>query len=242
VLPVGAGITFSCANKLGATLLLRAATTRADLASNHFIHEYIIKHIDSWYEFAWRLGYREMQAPEGSIVLIKGCDKTSSWAHATFADQTREASVYFDGGYLNVGGAARLQGSWSRAVSAIYREAPLGGREVRATTHSMHEISRIADSSQGIAQNHLLGNFPEECTYSVFARVYRIRRRSVFGMVKLVTVEVDGRTSRHRNHRSPTVREQSCFLTVTHLRSRHRRHRLLPPASICLRLLKPRMV
>jgi hypothetical protein len=178
-----------------------------DLDNNHFIHEYIVKHIDSWYEFAWRLGYCDMQAPEGSLVLIKGCDKTNSWAHATFAERAKEASVFFEGGYLNVGGTVRLQGAWSRAVSAIYREAPLGGRHVQATILSVHNASGSASLSPGNARidNPLTGLFPEDCPYTVFARVYRIKRRSILGMVKSVTVEVNGRTSRHQLPRSPPV-------------------------------------
>jgi hypothetical protein len=211
MMPAGAGITFSCANKLGATLLLRAATTRADLDNNRFVHEYILKHIDSWYEYAWRLGYGEVQAPEGSIVLIKGCDKTTSWAHATFAERTREASVFFDGGYFNVGGVVRLQGSLSRGVSAIYREAPLGGQEVTANMLPLPQPARIANPLHATARNEssLAGLFPEECTYTIFTRVYRIRRRSVLGMVKMVTVDVDGRSSHHRLPRSQPVGSSS---------------------------------
>jgi hypothetical protein len=145
-----------------------------------------------------------MQATEGSLVLIKGCDKTNSWAHATFAERTKEASVFFEGGYLSVGGTVRLQGAWSRAVSAIYREAPLGGRHVQATILSVHNASGSASLSPGNARNDnpLTGLFPEDCPYTVFARVYRIKRRSILGMVKSVTVEVNGRSSRHQLPRS----------------------------------------
>jgi hypothetical protein len=196
-----------------------------------------VKHIDSWYQYAWRLGYREMQAPEGSIMLIKGCDKTSSWAHATFAERTREASVVFDGGYMNVGGAVRLQGSWSRAVSTIYREAPLSGRQVQATTISLSGSSRDSDSSQATARNNNPADnsavFPTECVYSIFARVYRIRRRSVLGMVKMVTVEVDGRASRHLQPRSPPVSEHSLLYFL------RKAYRSIRPADHELMTLRP---
>jgi hypothetical protein len=194
----GAGITFSCVNKLGATLLLRAGSTRVNIRDNDHIDEYIRKHIDSWYEYAWTLGYRERQAPEGSIMLIKGCDKTSSWAHATFAERSREASVSFSGGYFNVGGAVHLKGSWIHAVSAIYREAPLGERPAQSDTLLLNEPSTIASPSPLMVSNDvpITAIFPPECVYSVFVRVYRIRRRAMLGMVKLLTVQVDGQPSR----------------------------------------------
>jgi hypothetical protein len=210
-IPAGGGITFSCSNKLGATLLLRAAASRADFTDSRFVHEYIVKHIDSWYDYAWTLGYGEVQAPEGSIVLIKGCDKTTSWAHATFAERSREGSVHFDGGYFNVGGEVRLQGSWARAVSAINREAPLDGRDMQATIVPINEVPTVANSVLTNPPNDIppAAYFPAKRTYTVFARMYRIRRRSILGVVKVVTVEGKGGTSRQRQHRSQSVRSHS---------------------------------
>jgi hypothetical protein len=73
--------------------------------------------------------------------------------------------------------------------------------------YSTHKDSRIVDKSQVATSNNSSPSaiFPEDCNYSVFARVYRIRRRSVLGMAKLVTVNVDGGTTRRLQHRSPSV-------------------------------------
>jgi hypothetical protein len=72
---------------------------------------------------------------------------------------------------------------------------------------SMNSSSAIAGASQVVAQNisPTSALFPEDCVYSVFARVYRVRRRSVLGMVKMITVEVDGRASHRLQPRSPVV-------------------------------------
>jgi hypothetical protein len=193
----GAGITFNCANKQGATLVLRAASTRVNIRDNDHIDEYISKHIDSWYEYASKLGYRKRQAPQGSIVLIRGCDKTSSWAHATFAERSREGSVSFAGGYFSVGGVVHLKGSWIGAVSAIYREAPLGERPADSDVLVANAPSRAARSPTLAVPNHVPISeiFPPECIYTMFARAYQIKRRSMFGMFKTLTVQVDGQPS-----------------------------------------------
>lgn len=62
-------------------------------------------------------------------MLIKGCDKTSSFAHATFTDCSREASISFTGGPVRdvAGVTVSFRGSWAHSTSAIYRELPPPG-------------------------------------------------------------------------------------------------------------------
>jgi hypothetical protein len=198
----GVGITFSCSKKLGATLVLRATSTRVDIRDNDHVDRYISKHIDSWYEYASRLGYRKRQAPEGSLVLIKGCNKTSSWAHATFSECRKEGTVSFAGGYVNTGGAVHLKGSWTSAVSAIHREAPLGEQPTRSDVLLVNELATASRPTTLMVPDDVPVTeiFPSECVYTIFVRVYRIRRRSVLGMLKVLTVEVDGQASRMLQH------------------------------------------
>jgi hypothetical protein len=82
---------------------------------------------------------------------------------------------------------------------------------MQATIFPIHEVPTVGDSLPTPARNDIPPSeyFPAECTYTVFARMYRVRRRSILGMVKVVTVEGDGGTSRHRQHRSQPVRSHS---------------------------------
>jgi hypothetical protein len=176
-------MTFKCSNAVGAILILRSSATRVDFADNHIVHQYITRHIDSWYDHAWRMGYRDVQAPEGSIVLIKGCDKTGSWAHASFTERAKEASIFFNGGFVKeLGVVTRLRGSCARATSAIYREAPLGQRRFE---HLLLE--------NGPAESSF---FPVDAAFCVFARMYRCKRRLEFGLFRrTVGIRVDSHSS-----------------------------------------------
>jgi hypothetical protein len=111
-------------------------------------------------------------APEGSRVLIKGCDKTSSWAHATFAERSREASVSFNGGYVKdvASAVVSLRGSWSRSTSAIYRELPIASEP---TAHAL--------IGNGLP---IFSHFRPEEVYTALARVYKCKRRPGFGLIR----------------------------------------------------------
>jgi hypothetical protein len=167
VIPVGAGITFQSSNTLGAVLLLRHSAARVDVVDCHLVRDYIAQHIDSWYEHA----RKTYQLPEGALVLVKGCDKTSSWAHATFAESSREAAILFNGGAVKdvAGAVVSLRGSWSRSTSAIYRELPI-------SEHTEHPLITSGPP--------LFSHFRPECIYTVFVRVYKCKRRMGFGPIK----------------------------------------------------------
>jgi hypothetical protein len=165
------GMTFKCSNAVGATLLLRSTATSVDFGDNNIVHQYIAEHIDSWYDHAWNLGYQTVQAPEGSIVLIKGCVKTGSWAHATFTERTKEASIFFNGGLVKeLGVTTRLRGSWARATSTVYGEGPL----------EVDGEHLLLENEPGNSLNH----FPANVRSCVFARMYRCKRRPGFGPIR----------------------------------------------------------
>jgi hypothetical protein len=172
-------MSFTCSNAVGATLLIRERATCVDFDDNEHVHAYIAQHIDSWYDYAKGLGYGSRQAPEGSIMLIKGCVKTSSWAHVTFTERTREASIFFNGGLVKeLGVTTRLRGSWNRVVSAVPRDGP--------HHEQAGEYRRLLNDPATVSSSH----FPAEKTSCVFARVYRCKR-SQFHLFNLVRRKVD---------------------------------------------------
>jgi hypothetical protein len=163
LIPVGLGMSFKCSNAIGATLLIRERATCVDIDDNDHVHQYIAQHIDSWYEYARGRGYGPRQAPEGSIMLIKGCAKTRSWAHVTFTERTREASVFFHGGFVMAGVDTWLRGSWDRVISAVPKDGP---------HHEQDEHRLLLNEPAAVCSSH----FPAGKTSCVFARVYRCKR------------------------------------------------------------------
>jgi hypothetical protein len=159
-----------CSAQPGAILVLRSPATRADFTDNAVVRSYISQNIDSWYEYARTV--RKYDVPEGSLVLIKGCDKTSSWAHAAFTEPCKEARISFSGSLIKdyAGSVIALYGSWAPLTPAICRELPL---------------SR-SDHDRLILRNvpPLVTDFPPECVYTVFARYYECERRSGVGPIK----------------------------------------------------------
>lgn len=127
--------------------------------------------MDSWYEFGRNQGFDDEVAPENSIVLVRGCDKSDSWALAAFAQRARNASIFFNGGIYTGAGGMELRGTWRQHTisSAEHRDGSVTelneGRERRAD---------IAGSGIWKA----LGIKPlSACVDCLFVRVFRCRRR-----------------------------------------------------------------
>jgi hypothetical protein len=66
---------------------------RQDTLSRGDFAKWIVKHIDSWFAFAQRLGFGIEQMEE--IVLVTGCDRTKSWTNVAFLGCQAEAQVSF---------------------------------------------------------------------------------------------------------------------------------------------------
>lgn len=170
VVPVNAGITFDCSKNVGALLLLRNHSSRIDLRSSQRIRDYIREHLDSWYIFGRDQGFGEADAPESSIVLVRGCDKSDSWALAAFAERCNSASIFFNGGIYEGTAGIELRGSWRRHTisSAEHRDGAVKGAD--------HGRRRIDLTRSNIWA--ALGVEPlSTCIDCLFVRVFRCRRR-----------------------------------------------------------------
>lgn len=161
VIPAGVGFRFSCANQLGAVLVLKQQASREDLFDGKHFRSYILKNVDSWYEFADSLGFI---VPEGDIFMVRGCDKTAEWALAAFENRSGEAEMFFNGAYMNVAGArVAVKGSWGHFSSGKHRSGPLSGPN--PTTLNAAGFSQSANDPDS------LFNQP------VFLRTWRAGRR-----------------------------------------------------------------
>jgi hypothetical protein len=165
VIGAGIGVSYSCARAQGAILLPRAQTARVDLIDTMSIRRYIKQNIDAWYSFARDQEFGEEQAPEGSIRLVYGCDKSASWAAAAFTESSSSGSVFFNGG-LTGGPLAELRGSWSlhHCASAEVNEGPMPGSP---------DSFRLGTTPPNAAYNF----FPSNCRETVFVRAYTIKRK-----------------------------------------------------------------
>jgi hypothetical protein len=159
-------VSYSCARAQGAILLPRGQTARVNLTDTMHIRRYIKENIDAWYDFARDHGFGDEQAPEGSIKLVYGCDKSASWAAAAFTERSYSGSVFFNGGLTGgFGPLAELRGTWSehRCASAEVNEGPKSATperfRLRATPSALSDL------------------FPSNCRETVFVRAYTIKRK-----------------------------------------------------------------
>jgi hypothetical protein len=85
----------------------------------------MLKYINNWFAFARRLGLGIEQMEE--IILITGCDRTTSWTNVTFLGNNVDAQVSF--GVNAVGGpnpSINFQFSPEKVRGAVVNRGPEG--------------------------------------------------------------------------------------------------------------------
>ena len=83
------------------------------------IRSYSIKHAESWYEFInGKLG---CEAPNGSLYVVTGCDKSSKWMIAT--DEKGPSSLLLSTMTVEAGGRVIYSGSSSETSGAVIRSS-----------------------------------------------------------------------------------------------------------------------
>jgi hypothetical protein len=163
-IPAGVGVTYTCSRNLGAMLLPRSRTARVDIGDCKLVRDYIKNNIDSWYGFA-RQFFGEEQLPEGSLVLVRGCDKTESWVSAAFTERSIDAGLMFNGGLEPSGPGFKLKGSWKQ-TSYSFPETRDSEARAAPLTLSIEPTPTV-----------LAAMFPPECRETVFVRVFKCWRR-----------------------------------------------------------------
>jgi hypothetical protein len=77
----------------GALSFLPVNVRRENTLAKGDFGKWILKHIDTWFAFARRLGLGIEQMEE--IILVTGCDHTKSWTNVTFLGNNVDARVSF---------------------------------------------------------------------------------------------------------------------------------------------------
>ena len=88
------GISFESSASEGAILAMPHGLQAQDLANLSIFRRYLSTNMENWYRYVNNVRGRE--ARNGDVRLVIGCDKTSSWGVATFANSSnREISFRF---------------------------------------------------------------------------------------------------------------------------------------------------
>lgn len=80
------GLTFESTAAQGAVLTMPRGAHSEDLINIRRFRKYVSDNIENWYRYI--VGVRGCEAKNGDIRLVTGCDKTSAWGMAIFANST----------------------------------------------------------------------------------------------------------------------------------------------------------
>ena len=78
------GLTFESSASEGAILTMPDGAIQEELGNLSKFRDYVAVHAANWYKFV--NGPRGREAQNGDIRLVVGCDKSTSWGMATFAN------------------------------------------------------------------------------------------------------------------------------------------------------------
>ncbi|SJL17933.1 uncharacterized protein ARMOST_21503 [Armillaria ostoyae] len=126
IVGAGASFEFSTTKETAAILCLPQSATKYDFLNKSLIKEYSYMHGASWYHYVNSSQYLGREAANGSLYVVTGCDKTTSWgiAAVTKPANTRSLSLRFTGTGVG-GGEIRLGQGWSSGFTADTRVYPL---------------------------------------------------------------------------------------------------------------------
>ena len=87
------GLIFESSASEGAILTMPEGAYSEDLSNSSRLRQYIATHAEDWYKFV--NGPRGREAQNGDLHVVVGCDKTTSWGMATFADSSLSQETNF---------------------------------------------------------------------------------------------------------------------------------------------------
>ena len=87
------GLTFESSASEGAILAMPEGAYSEDLSNFSRLNKYIATHAEDWYKFV--NGPRGREAQNGDLRVVVGCDKTTSWGMATFANSSLSHDTNF---------------------------------------------------------------------------------------------------------------------------------------------------
>ncbi|KAK0194414.1 hypothetical protein F5146DRAFT_977798 [Armillaria mellea] len=121
-----ASFEFTTAKESAAILCLPNSATKREILNKAAIKEYATTNGAAWYNYVNGPQYLGREAPNGSLYVVTGCDKTDSWGTAAVSKPSHSRSVClsFTAGGM-AGGDIRASHTWSAGFSADTRVYPL---------------------------------------------------------------------------------------------------------------------
>ena len=108
------GVTYKFRNR-GALLSLPNGGYREDVIRTKVFEDYIRDHVDSWFSWAQKIGLGVDRMED--LILVSGCTMATSWAAASFVDDTSEAEISLASTLLGNAGASFVWGNVRGRVS-----------------------------------------------------------------------------------------------------------------------------
>ncbi len=125
IMGAGASFDFSVSDESAAVLCLPNHAKKCENLNKAVIEQYAQSNGVSWYHYVNHSDYLGRQAPNGSLYVVTGCDKTTSWGTAAIAkaDRSLGFSLNFTAGSIN--GDVRLRNTWRAGPAMDTRLYPL---------------------------------------------------------------------------------------------------------------------
>ena len=115
------GYNVSSSSSETAVLTMPDGAMCEDYSNEAAIRRCSIKNAMSWYEFI--NGELGREAPNGSLYVVTGCDKSTSWGIATVAEGSSSQALSLQFTAVKIGISANYNCSWSTTGGAIVRSS-----------------------------------------------------------------------------------------------------------------------
>ncbi|KAF8802246.1 hypothetical protein BYT27DRAFT_6773812 [Phlegmacium glaucopus] len=122
------GLIFESSASEGAILTMPEGAFQEELGNLSRFRDYVAVHATDWYKFV--NGPRGREAQNGDVRVVVGCDKTTSWGMATFANTSSAQESNFRLKFHPLGGQQQPQRSgyaWEHSGVAEVRVGPEPG-------------------------------------------------------------------------------------------------------------------
>ncbi|KAF8157956.1 hypothetical protein B0H34DRAFT_436166 [Crassisporium funariophilum] len=119
------GLSFESSAQEGAILAMPEGANSEELENFGRFREYAAANVEHWYEFV--NGPRGREAKNGDIRLVVGCDKSTAWGIAIFANHTQQQNdcrLTFSAAVEPSGGVIGRTYSWAYSGMAEVRAGP----------------------------------------------------------------------------------------------------------------------
>ena len=118
-------VSIKCLGRRGGALLsLPLGARREDTLAQSAFGEWIVKHVDDWFEFARELQLGIQRREE--IILVTGCDRTRSWTNVAFLEGQVDAKGSYRVKAVESANNVEVQYSSGHVAGGVLSHGPRG--------------------------------------------------------------------------------------------------------------------